>query len=158
MSNAKRSPIVPVQVEKPRNQGTHKKAKGPETSLNSLIKINTTGKTQHLKAKRTRDAYDGYKKRAKEFLSTLVDTEHNAEAEKTSKRGGELAGEGEEEVDETEEMMRDPEFARALDGPPSKYTPQVIALFLAYHCFNIGDGKSTADGIHATFVYEYDHM
>ena len=69
-----------------------------------------------------------------------------------------MAGEGEEEVDETEEMMRDPEFARALDGPPSKYTPQVIALFLAYHCFNIGDGKSTADGIHATFVYEYDHM
>ena len=97
-------------------------------------------------------------RRAREFLSTLVETEHNAEAENRSKRNDELSGEGEEEIDNTEEMMRDPEFAKALEGPPSKYTPQVIALFLAYHCFEIGNKKSTAEGIHAAFVHEYDHL
>ena len=53
-------------------------------------------------------------------MSTLVETEHNAEAENRSKQNDELSGEGEEEIDNTEEMMRDPEFAKALEGPPSK--------------------------------------
>lgn len=159
MPKANKSPAVPAEVKKPRKRTTSKKAKGPSTSLDSLIKINAAGKTQHLKAARTREAYKGYLRRAKEFLATLVETECNAETEGNSEPIGELSGEGEQdEVDKTEEMMRDPEFARALDGAPSKYTPQVIALFLAYHCFDVGDGKSTADGIHAAFVYEYDHM
>lgn len=157
-ANLKKPLTVPENIKKPRTRNTSKKAKGPATSLDSLIKINTAGKSQHLKAARTRDAYVGYMRRAREFLSTLVDTEHNAEAENRSKHTGGLSGKGEEEIDETEEMMRDPEFAKALDGPPSRYTPQVIALFLAYHCFEIGNKKSTAEGIHAAFVHEYNHL
>ena len=36
-TNAKRLPIIPVEVKNPWNQGTHKKAKGPAMCLDSLI-------------------------------------------------------------------------------------------------------------------------
>ena len=154
----KKPPTISVKVQKPQNCNISKKVKGPASSLDSLVKINTAGKSQHLRATQTREAYDTYMGRAREFLSTLEETEHNAKAENRSKRNDELSGEGEEEIDDMEEMMRDPEFAKALEGPPSKYTPQVITLFLAYHCFEIGNKKSTAEGIHAAFVHEYDHL
>ena len=97
-------------------------------------------------------------RRAREFLSTQVETEHNAKAENRSKQNDELSSEGEEEIDDMEEMMRDPEFAKALEDPPSKYTPQIITLFLTYHCFEISNEKSMAEGIHAAFVQEYNHL
>lgn len=69
-----------------------------------------------------------------------------------------LSGDGKEEINKDEALLNNDELCGALDGPPVESTPQAIAMFLAFKCFEQDNGKSTADGIHAAFIAEYDYM
>lgn len=154
----KKNPLVIKEPAKLRGQPASKKSRIATSSLDTLIKINAAGKQQHQKAPNTREKYGRYWDHAQEFLKSLVDEEVKADAEKRTAPTEEPSGEGEDEINENEKMLRDPEFATAFEGPPSKYTPQAMALYLTFHCFEIGNGTSTADGIHAAFIYQYDHL
>jgi hypothetical protein len=139
-------------------RGASKTSIGPQSSLSTLKKLAHTKKKQYLHSENTTEKYDGYVKRGKEFLQSFFEEESEAEANWKAAADKELSGDGEEEIDEDENLLRDPEFRNAFNGPPVKSTPQAIAMFLAWKCFEQNNGKSTADGIHAAFIAEYDQM
>lgn len=143
---------------KPQNKGTSKKSIGPQSRLSTLKKLAHSKKKQFLHAESTTEKYDGYIKNAKEWLQSFFVEEDEAESKWKAGSGQGLSGEGEEEIDGMESMRDDPEFCNAFDGPPVKGTPQAIAMFLAWKCFDQNNKKSTADGIHAAFIAVYDQM
>lgn len=136
-----------------------KKSAEPKPSLSKLKELATAKTKQFLHSENTTEAYDGYVKRGKEFLAMFVEEEGNAEANWKARPGQGLSGDGEEEIQKDQNSLRsDPEFCRAFDGHPVKSTPQAIVMFLAWKCFEHDNGQSTADGIHAAFLAEYDQM
>lgn len=69
-----------------------------------------------------------------------------------------LLDDDEEYLDEDEISLNDPEFRKAFDGRPSKYTPHAIAMILTWECFHQEKGVGTASGIHAAWIKEYDQL
>jgi hypothetical protein len=130
----------------------------PKPSLSKLTKLAASKTKQFLHSENTTGKYDGYVKRGKEFLASFVEDEGNTEARRKASHVQGLSADGEEEIEGDNMLQSDPEFCHALDGCPVKSTPQAIAMFLAWKCFEQDNGKSTADGIHAAFVAEYDQM
>lgn len=153
---AARKRKVESDPEAPRKCG-RKKSVGQASSLHHLQTLAAAKTKKYLKSGNTTEAYQGYIKRGKEFLASFFNEEH--EAEGIWKAGLEqgLSGDGESEID-GKTMLDDEEFRDAFEGCPSNSTPQAIAMFLAFKCFEQGNGKSTADGIHAAFITEYDQM
>lgn len=142
-----------------RKRSTSKKSMGPASSLLSLQRLAKEQTKQYTKANRTTENYDAYVRRGKQWLAGLLMDEKGAEEQWKSGAGEGLSGEGEDdEIDPNKNLMADPEFRNAFDGLPGKCTPQAIAMFLAYKCFEENNKKSTADGIHTAFISEYDHM
>jgi len=154
-----------TRVSKPANEPTGvcaKRAKrgskqsiGPSSSLATLRKLASDKKRQYLHSNNTTEKYDGYVARGKEWLASFSE-EQEAESKWKSASLQGLSSEGEDEI--AENKMEDPEFSHAFDGPPGKCTPQAIAMFLAWKCFSQDNGQSTADGIHAAFLAEYNEM
>lgn len=135
------------QTKKTSLRGASKKSVGPTSSVDTLTKLAIDGTKQYLHARKTTEAYDGYVKRGKEFLLSLLAGEQSAPGE------GLL-----DELEDDENILRDPELSKAFDGSPNKSTPQAIAMFLAWKCFEQNKGIVTAEGVHAAFVAEYDQM
>ena len=155
-----------TRVSKPANEPTGvcaKRAKrgskqsiGPSSSLATLRKLASDKKRQYLHSNNTTEKYNGYVARGKEWLASFSEEEQEAESKWKSASLQGLSSEGEDEI--AENKMEDPEFSHAFDGPPGKCTPQAITMFLAWKCFSQDNGQSTADGIHAAFLAEYNEM
>ena len=141
-----------------RKRAATKKSAGPASSLSGLQQLAKAKIKQHFHSEATTENYDGYIKRGKAWLASFFQEEHEAEARWKAGSGQGLLGEGEEDINRSESMLEDPEFRNAFDGHPVKSTAQAIAMFLAWKCFSQLNGKSTADGIHASFITYYDQM
>lgn len=90
-------------------------------------------------------------------MSVFEERDSESKATKPGSQG--LSGEGEDEfIDDDEALLNDPEFRNAFNGHPSKHTPNAIVMFLTWKCFHQGNGISTAQGIHAAFIAEYDQL
>jgi hypothetical protein len=136
-------------------QGVSKKSAGP-SSISTLQKLAAAKKKQYLHSDNTTGKYNGYVARGKEWLASFSEAEQEAESKwKAGLRHG-IFAEGEDEINKN--TMGDPNFCNAFDGPPVECTPQAITMFLAWKCFAQDNGQSTADGIHAAFLAEYNEM
>ncbi|KZP05164.1 hypothetical protein FIBSPDRAFT_766273 [Athelia psychrophila] len=129
----------------------------PTSSLQQLKNLTAEKTDQHIKSGKTRNAYNGYITRAKSWLGAFFLEEGEAERKWKEGSGKGLSGDGEGDIDNTT-LLEDEEFRDAFDGVPSKSTPQAISMFLTFKCFEENKGRSTAEGIHAAFITEYDKM
>ncbi|KAF9060435.1 hypothetical protein BDP27DRAFT_1430099 [Rhodocollybia butyracea] len=115
-----------------------KKASGKLKNKKSSIDL--TGKTfsalcketaknaKGIRSGNTNTAYDGIIKRMRNWLKDFIKGQNQAQT-----RG--------EEVD--------------LDGTPVKCTPEALAMFMSWKCFDEEKGKSTAEQIHAGWKHHY---
>lgn len=130
-----------------------------DVDVSVLQDLAANGTKEHLHSKKTTGGYDRYLKAAREFVESMF-----------QERDSEMDGPGgfdplsmldDEDVDkdlDDEVDLSDPEFRNAFDGPPTKYTPHAIRLFLTWKCFHQEKGIQTAQGAHAAFVAEYDAL
>ncbi|EPQ55680.1 hypothetical protein GLOTRDRAFT_128893 [Gloeophyllum trabeum ATCC 11539] len=142
-----------------------KKAKSnlPSTPA-TLAKLQVLGKEktdEYLHARNTTIKYQQQANNAQKWLASFFAEEKAAEREGLVAglvqpgKGESLAG---LEKTESASLFRDPEFQRALDGPPGQYTPTAISMYLVYKCFEQDLKNSTAVQIHAALIREYDQM
>ncbi|KZP03242.1 hypothetical protein FIBSPDRAFT_1019175 [Athelia psychrophila] len=129
----------------------------PASSLQQLKNLTAEKMDQHIKSGKTRNAYNRYITRAKSWLGVFFLEEGEAERKWKEGSGKGLSGDGEGDIDNTT-LLEDEEFRDAFDGVPSKSTPQAISMFLTFKCFEENKGRSTAEGIHAAFITEYDKI
>jgi|ERR1700675_3746487 len=119
-----------------------KAAPGP--SISELRTAKELGKKQYKNAKRTDVAYEGYIKRGKVFLDSLVASCRLA------------AG------STTDCLLWDDldveELGQALDNPPNRYSAFVVESWIVQKCLTEDLGESTADGIHAAFIRYWNEM
>lgn len=124
--------------------GQIKRSKSTTPSLEALDQAKAAGKARFSRPARTREAYDGYLLRGKEFLARLVADRQRQHAAK-----GEVLN---DDVD-TDEL------AKAFDDTgPNKYSPIALEYFLTQKCFTEDRGMPTAWRIHAAFCDFWDHM
>ncbi|KAF8875269.1 hypothetical protein CPB85DRAFT_1260091 [Mucidula mucida] len=95
-----------------------------------------TAREEHGKSKRSRGKYNHYIKNTRKFHTELV---------KQRRASGQTYDNAKE-------------FESALNGPPNKYTADIILYFLVQKCFTEECGHSTGDGIHAAWADHYDNM
>lgn len=143
---------------KPKRNAKKSAAAGVDVDINSLQELASNGTKEHLHSKRTTGAYGGYLKAAREFVESMFCERNEANA-----TGGfdPMAMLDDEDIDhdlDDEVDLSDPEFRNAFNGPPTKFTPHAIRLFLTWKCFHQEKGIQTAKGIHAAFVAEYDAL
>lgn len=134
-----------------------KTADRPASSLQQLKSLTAEKTDQHIKSGKTRGAYNGYITRAKTWLGAFFLEEGEAERRWKEGSGKGLSGDGEGDINNVT-LLEDEEFRDAFNGVPSKSTPQAISMFLTFKCFEENKGRSTAEGIHAAFIAEYDKM
>lgn len=67
-------------------------------------------------------------------------------------------GEQDEDDESSEDVEMDPGFPTCLDNKPRKCTPEAIAMFMAWKCFDEQKGKATAVQIHAAWKHHYKHL
>lgn len=142
-----------------RKRNVKKKSISATSSVAHLQKITAESKRKFLRAKKTTDSYEGYTKRFKEWWEEMLAKDVDAEEMWRSRSNEGVVGEDEEkEIDHEDNMMKDPDFRDALKGRPTKHTPQVISMYIAFKCLEEDKGQSTAEGIHAALKAEYENM
>lgn len=125
-------------------------------SAEELLALGTKRTQEHLLAKNTTGKYEGYIKRGKSLLASIFEVR---DQRRTNDPAAELLLEDDEDfMDEDEIHLSDPEFRKAFEGRPSKFTPHAIAMILTWECFHQEKGVGTASGIHAAWIKEYDQM
>jgi hypothetical protein len=101
-------------------------------------------KKGHLKAARTTSSYAGHVTRGQKFI-------RNLETDTVSPLGIP------QEI--LDSAIEEPEGLKAaLDGIPTKYSPDALAYYLVYKSESEKRGESTADGIHAAFKDHWNHV
>ena len=155
---------------KPSKKSTKKAS--PKQTYASIQKTATNAKKKHGKAESTTNGYDGHVRRGIEWLATFAQEEQERVEERWQAEEGEKLSVDEEDEDdediteigqakeegEESDVTMDPEFPTTFTGPPVKCTPVTIAMFMAYKCFTEDLGISTANAIHAAFIWHYDTM
>jgi hypothetical protein len=127
--------------------GGTKRSKSTTPTLEALDQAKAAGKARFSRPMRTRDAYDGYLLRGKEFLARLV-----------MDRRRQRAAKGDEGISLSDDVNTD-ELAKAFDETgPNKYSPIALEYFLTQKCFTEDRGMATAWRIHAAFCDYWDHM
>ncbi|KAK7451237.1 hypothetical protein VKT23_012575 [Stygiomarasmius scandens] len=105
---------------------------------------------KHGKSQRTNHLYQGQVDRArawvKEYAANQAEIEARYQAE-----SGEI-----EDDNERQAAQLDPEFGTCLMGNPVECTPIAVSLYLHHRCFREGNGKSTAEQIHAALLRHYN--
>ncbi|KAG6836765.1 hypothetical protein H0H93_003684 [Arthromyces matolae] len=87
--------------------------------------------------KTTRNTYEGYLRRGKEFLGDLVATRRR---------------------NHVEDSMDTDLLAVAFEDPPNKHSADAARLFLTHECTTLGKGKQTASGIQGAFCDLWDNI
>jgi len=101
----------------------------------------------HRYAPGTTRNYEGHLKKARACLADICQNATKGAATTGSDTSAPAAGSSRDPVENP--AWLDPEFARALDDTPNRYSPQALNLVLMQRCIEEGCSKSTADGIHA---------
>ncbi len=154
---------------KPRKSaGCSKASKGPATSLQTLKSQKQDVVKKHLKADRTRKAYDAHVNRGREFLERQCkDSDELEESRRNPTQSSETAdhsGDG-MQVDSgdtpattgtSESNMSsswaDPEFALAFSEKPNKYSPEALVLYLTQKGFVEGCSQSRSQLLTASIL------
>ncbi|KAJ3856399.1 hypothetical protein EV368DRAFT_32460 [Lentinula lateritia] len=122
-------------------------------------KINTT---TNIRAVNTVKKYAEVVRRGRTWLEEFLYEEEKAKG--CCEDGKE--DDNREEDDDDEEIgdncKANPEMATdlqgCLNGKPNQDTPEAIALFMSWKCYNEGRKAATANQIHAAFKYHYTHL
>ncbi|KAF9060392.1 hypothetical protein BDP27DRAFT_1430155 [Rhodocollybia butyracea] len=115
----------------------------------SALRKETAKNAKGIRSGNTNTAYDGIIKRMRNWLKYFIKGQNQAQT-----RGEEVDLDvGFEEPVDSELM--DPEFGTCLEGTPVKCTPEALAMFMSWKCFDKEKGKSTAEQIHAGWKHHY---
>ncbi|KAH7871951.1 uncharacterized protein C8R40DRAFT_1273810 [Lentinula edodes] len=129
--------------------------------LRQETKINTT---TNIRAVNTVKKYAEVVKRGRTWLEEFLNEEEKAKG--CCEDGKEDEDREEDNNDENVEIAdnskANPKMATdlrgCLDGKPNQNTPEAIALFMSWKCYNEGRKAATANQIHAAFKYHYTHL
>ncbi|KAJ3924813.1 MAG: hypothetical protein NXY57DRAFT_1044624, partial [Lentinula lateritia] len=110
-----------------------------------FTKSNTTA---HIRADNTTKQYTQVIQRVRKWLEEFLKVEENAE--------GCLEDEDEDISMRNEEMAS--EFYGCLEGKPNQFTPEAIAMYISWKCYEEGRKLSTGESVHAAFKYHYTHL
>ncbi|KAJ3845839.1 hypothetical protein EV368DRAFT_90008 [Lentinula lateritia] len=113
--------------------------------LRSQMKSNTTA---HIRADNTTEQYSQVIQRVRKWLEEFLKVEESAE--------GCLEDEDEDVPVRNEHMAS--EFHGCLDGKPNQFTPEAIAMYISWKCYEEGRKLSTGESVHAAFKYYYTHL
>ncbi|KAL6304303.1 hypothetical protein BKA93DRAFT_817719 [Sparassis latifolia] len=139
-----------VNKTKPRKSRRMKPRNGePAADMATLQTLRDTGKKDWMQSKSTRNSYDGYIRRGKDFLLELVGKQ------KASHPGGE-GGIGVEDVDG--EPVDYEQLQVAFDNPPNQYSALALELFLVEKCFNQNLGELTGNSTYSAFKKYWEMM
>lgn len=116
----------------------------PSVTASALQAAAQTIKQGHLKAKRTTTSYQGHVTRGQKFIQNL-----QTDTEQPSGLPQELLDSA---IDEPDGLKT------ALDGIPTKHSPDALSCYLVFKSSHEKRGESTADGIHAAFKDFWNHM
>ncbi|KAF9245361.1 hypothetical protein BU15DRAFT_41214 [Melanogaster broomeanus] len=115
-------------------------------SLKVVDQLKKAGKEAHLKAKRTKSAYEGHIRRGCEWLAgyylttdTDIDPDLEDDAFPTPKHSSE------------DDPYTDPAFRDAFCRTPNKCSDKALALFMTYKGFHEDLGQSTVEAIQSAF-------
>ena len=117
-----------------------KKTQVQSVSLVALQRTRNTQVKEYSAINNTDRAYGGDVERGKKFLATVI-------AERMQR-----------EEDVCAEGIATKELAKVFDKPLNCYAAMAIEMFLVQICFTEGLGKSTAMGIHGSFMAYWDYM
>lgn len=109
------------------------------------MKSNTTA---HIRTDNTTKQYTQVIQQVRKWLEEFLKVEENA--------GGCLEDEDEDVPMRNEEMAS--EFHGCLDGKPNQFTPEAIAMYISWKCYEEGRKLSTGESVHAAFKYHYTHL
>lgn len=107
--------------------------------LEEMRQLSAASREKFRKSKCTREQYQRYVERGKEFLSACV--QQRRELCETAKDG-----------------VDDELLARAFDKPPNKMSAEALELFLVHKCLREECGSSTSVSIHSAFAWYWDNM
>lgn len=158
--------VDPNKKERDRNNKKSKAKVALATiSASQLATLSAAQTKQHLLSSNTNTKYDGYLNAARIFLESLCEQRDQDKDSGPLNQGFTAGGDNDEDeqlregfLDDDDINFDDPEFRKALDGPPSKYTPEAIRMFLTWKCFHEDNGMQTAWGIHSAWIKEYDSL
>jgi hypothetical protein len=116
----------------------------PSITASSLQATAESLKKGHLKAARTTASYQGHITRGQKFI-------RNLQTDTVSPQGL--------PQDVLDSAIEEPEGLKvALDGIPTKLSPDALACYLVYKSEKEKRGESTSDGIHAAFKDHWSQM
>lgn len=151
-ANAKRSTGTTSRKQIPKNSPMKRLA-----DLRQETKINTT---TNIRAVNTVKKYAEVIKRGRTWLEEFLNEEEKAkgccENGKEDEDREEDNNDGNVEIADNTKMATD--LRGCLDGNPNQNTPEAIALFMSWKCYNEGRKAATANQIHAAFKYHYTHL
>lgn len=136
-ASAKKS-TAKVDRKKARTTANKKK-----TSLSETDALREKNVKAHLRAAKTRTAYDGHVRRGQEWIEQYAGDvdDHMADGEARTQK---------------EDIYMDPDFKIALDGKPTEYSNHALSLFISYKCFFENLGQATSEGIYSAFKMMWD--
>lgn len=165
--NSTCTPVPPAKAKTSRLGGTPKLARDsrkrsassvPNISPAELLELGATQTKEHLHSKNTTGKYNGYIKRGRDMLVSICDGRDQGGAGDPDPLAELLLEDEDDMLMDDEPSLNDPELCNAFSGRPSEYTPLAIALILTWECIHQSKGLSTAQGIHAAWIKEYDQL
>ncbi|KAH6907098.1 hypothetical protein BKA70DRAFT_1105034 [Coprinopsis sp. MPI-PUGE-AT-0042] len=148
----------------PKHKGPKTKVPSPNgvdlLNFASVEKAAAEATKKHSRSKNTVRRYDNLLKNAREFMARYKAREKLQEDRHVARAAQDPIPEDEivdEDAGPRNEKM-DPEFPTCLEGRPRACTPQAIALFLWYKCFEGGCQVGTGEQIVSAFIKYYDEL
>ncbi|KAF9066370.1 hypothetical protein BDP27DRAFT_1544384 [Rhodocollybia butyracea] len=137
-----------------KNLSAKKTSKSKKSSVNSTRKTfstlrkETAKNAKGIRSGNTNMAYNGIIKRTRNWLKDFIEGQNLAQ---TKSEEVKVDSGFEESVD----LEMDPKFSTCLEDTPVKCTPEALAMFMSWKCFDEEKGKLTAEQIHAGWKHHY---
>ena len=135
----------------PKNPSKQTKNKTPrdateKPTLQAALQVQKEGTQTHLRALKTRKTYAGHVQRAQQWVKVHLLTEAGTTVPDDFPQADKGA----------EEMSNDPTFALAFEATPNKWSTKATTLYLSWLVFWGNQSKSTADGVRAALLMQWN--
>ncbi|KAF7308202.1 hypothetical protein HMN09_00668100 [Mycena chlorophos] len=137
-------------------------------TLATLAQLKTSVVGQNLKGKGTLAKYEQMQNNARKWLAGMqedeVEDENDADADADHAQPADSAGSMEfapdnampDDLAQRRIQFTDPEYKKAFDATPNKYSPAVVSYYMVYKVFVQRRKIGTADSVRAALKHQWD--
>lgn len=122
------------------------KGKSQPENVGTIDELQAAGdesRSQWMLASKTKESYEGYVRRGKEWLAKIVEASQSSDLVEEDGEGN--------PVDLTM-------FALSFEKPPNRYSARALHLYLIEKCVRQGFGVNTCDSIYSAFKKMWENM